>query len=100
MAMGATSNRVMSALVSGSFLTLSSAVTAPGAFFVYACFSAATLVFVVYLVPETSGKTLEEMEAYFDKITGGPGVTASQHGLAPAGPAVVGAPASDEQDQI
>ncbi|XP_074345778.1 sugar transporter ERD6-like 16 [Apium graveolens] len=35
----------------------------PGTFFVFAGFSALTLLFVVKLVPETKGKTLEEIQA-------------------------------------
>lgn len=42
-----------------------------GAFLLYAAISVLCCVFVFYLVPETKGKTLEEMHAYFEAIVHG-----------------------------
>ncbi len=50
------------AVVTFTFLSLVSWLTPSGAFSLYAFFCAATLVFVWKVVPETRGKTLEEIE--------------------------------------
>jgi sugar porter (SP) family MFS transporter len=49
-------------LVAQFFLSLVSAITRPGAFLLFAGFSALTFVFVRWFVPETKGKTLEEIQ--------------------------------------
>uniref|UniRef100_A0A0D6QRM5 Major facilitator superfamily (MFS) profile domain-containing protein n=1 Tax=Araucaria cunninghamii TaxID=56994 RepID=A0A0D6QRM5_ARACU len=58
-------NRVVSGIVSVTFLSLSHAITVPGAFFLYAGFSFLAILFVFFFVPETKGKTLEEVVAFF-----------------------------------
>uniref|UniRef100_A0ACD5XFE5 Uncharacterized protein n=2 Tax=Avena sativa TaxID=4498 RepID=A0ACD5XFE5_AVESA len=64
-ALGAAVNRVTSGTVAMSFLSVSRALSAAGAFSVFAAISALSVVFVHRLVPETKGKTLEEIELLF-----------------------------------
>ncbi|KAJ4759567.1 Major facilitator superfamily protein [Rhynchospora pubera] len=54
--------RVSSGLISMSFLSLSRAISVSGVFFVFSIISAIAVVFVKLCVPETKGKTLEEIE--------------------------------------
>ena len=49
-------------LVTLTFLTLVNTLTAPGAFLLYATVSIAAFLFVWRAVPETPGRTLEEIE--------------------------------------
>ncbi|KZV52663.1 sugar transporter [Dorcoceras hygrometricum] len=58
-------NRVTSGVISMTFLSLSRAVTTGGAFFLYAGIACIAWVFFYTLLPETRGKTLEEMESSF-----------------------------------
>lgn len=67
MAMGVAVNRVMNAAVSMSFLSISHAITIGGSFFMFAGVAIVTLVFVYFLLPETKGKALEEIEMLFTK---------------------------------
>ncbi|GJN32901.1 hypothetical protein PR202_gb21443 [Eleusine coracana subsp. coracana] len=70
-------NRVVSGAVSMTFLSLSSAITIGGSFFLYA--GMATLAWVLFYacLPETRGRTLEEMGELFGK-TGGAAVEAGE----------------------
>ena len=52
-------------LVSVTFLSLVAAISAPYTFWLYAVFGFIALVFCLRLVPETKGKKLEEIEAYW-----------------------------------
>jgi len=63
-------NRMASGAVAMSFLSICRAVTVAGAFAAFAAISALSVAFVHLCVPETSGKTLEEIESLF----GGGGV--------------------------
>ncbi|KAG8093193.1 hypothetical protein GUJ93_ZPchr0012g20416 [Zizania palustris] len=63
---GTAANRVISALVGTSFISLYEAVGMAGTFFLFAACSAAAWVFVYTCLPETKGKSLEEMEALFN----------------------------------
>lgn len=58
-------NRSLSGVVSISFLSLTDAITVPGAFFLFAGISGLCSLFIYFLVPETKGKTLEEIVAFF-----------------------------------
>lgn len=49
-------------LVAQTFLTLVDALTTGGAFFLFAGFCALTFVFVRWFIPETKGKTLEQVQ--------------------------------------
>jgi SP family arabinose:H+ symporter-like MFS transporter len=52
-------------LVTLTFLSLVKALTAPGTFLLYATVSIAAFVFVWRLVPETKGRTLEEIDRWW-----------------------------------
>ncbi|GFP84451.1 probable polyol transporter 6 [Phtheirospermum japonicum] len=60
-------NRLMNATVSMSFLSLSSAITIGGAFYLFASVAVVAWVFVFFCLPETKGRSLEEMEEVFSK---------------------------------
>jgi len=60
--LGAVGSRVSSGLISMSFLSVAHAITVAGTFSVFALISASSIVFVYKCVPETKGKSLEEIE--------------------------------------
>lgn len=60
-------NRLMNATVSMTFLSLSSAITIGGAFYLYASIAVVAWFFVYFCLPETKGRSLEEMEEVFSK---------------------------------
>ncbi|EPS74022.1 hypothetical protein M569_00722, partial [Genlisea aurea] len=64
-ALGAVGNRVCSGLVAMSFLSVANGITFGGTFFLFSAFSAASVIFVGKFVPETKGKSLEQIEAMF-----------------------------------
>ncbi|XP_020214236.1 polyol transporter 5 isoform X2 [Cajanus cajan] len=64
-AIGAMVNRVTSGVISMTFLSLYKAITIGGAFFLFAGIAVAAWVFHYTLLPETRGKTLEEIEGSF-----------------------------------
>ncbi|CAN4078982.1 unnamed protein product [Withania somnifera] len=72
-ALGAVGSRVTSGVVAMSFLSVSRMITVGGTFFVFAAISALSVAFVHKCVPETKGKSLEEIEMMFqnDKPQGG-----------------------------
>eukprot|EP00249_Psilotum_nudum_P009895 c22221_g1_i1 orf=241-1905(-) len=63
--LGVIVNRLVSGTVSLTFLSLSKAITPAVVFFIFASIGAASFVFVYFMVPETKGKTLEELEKFF-----------------------------------
>nr|QCU55124.1 polyol transporter [Camellia fraterna] len=64
-ALGAVGNRVCSGLIAMSFLSMARAITVAGTFFIFSAVSAVSVAFVYTLVPETKGKSLEQIEALF-----------------------------------
>ncbi|KAK7312290.1 hypothetical protein VNO77_36052 [Canavalia gladiata] len=64
-AIGAVVNRVTSGVISMTFLSLSKAISIGGAFFLFAGIAVAAWIFHYTLLPETRGKTLEEIEGSF-----------------------------------
>ncbi|KAJ1434764.1 Sugar/inositol transporter [Sesbania bispinosa] len=64
-ALGAVGSRVSSGVISMSFLSVTRAITVAGTFFVFGVISCSAVAFVHYCVPETKGKTLEEIEVLF-----------------------------------
>jgi SP family arabinose:H+ symporter-like MFS transporter len=52
-------------LVTSTFLSLVNALTVSGAFLLYAGISAAAFIFIWRAVPETKGRTLEEIERWW-----------------------------------
>ncbi|XP_021896580.1 polyol transporter 5-like [Carica papaya] len=66
--MGVAVNRLTSGVISTTFLSLSNAITVGGAFFLFAGIASASWLFFFTFLPETQGKTLEEMEGLFSKF--------------------------------
>ncbi|XP_072970975.1 probable polyol transporter 4 [Typha angustifolia] len=64
-ALGAVGNRVCSGLVAMSFLSMCRAISVGGAFFIFSAFSALSVVFALMFVPETKGKSLEQIEMLY-----------------------------------
>ncbi|KAM0889647.1 hypothetical protein ACQ4PT_027589 [Festuca glaucescens] len=64
-ATGLAVNRLTSGAVAMSFLSICRAVSVAGAFTAFAAVSALSVVFVHMFVPETSGKSLEQIESLF-----------------------------------
>ncbi|KAJ9690400.1 hypothetical protein PVL29_012848 [Vitis rotundifolia] len=64
-ALGAVGSRVSSGTIAMSFLSVARAITVAGTFFVFSGISALSIAFVYMCVPETKGKTLEEIEMLF-----------------------------------
>ncbi|RLM87051.1 polyol transporter 5-like [Panicum miliaceum] len=64
-AVGVASNRVTSGVISMTFLSLSKAITIGGSFFLYSGIAGFAWVFFFTYLPETRGRTLEEMGRLF-----------------------------------
>ncbi|GER26314.1 major facilitator superfamily protein [Striga asiatica] len=64
-ALGAVGNRVCSGLVAMSFLSVADGISMGGTFFVFAAISGLAVAFVYKCVPETKGKSLEQIEMLF-----------------------------------
>lgn len=73
---GTAVNRVMSAVVGLTFISLYEAVGMAGSFYIFAGCAGASWVFVYVFLPETKGRSLEEMEALFDDSAKSPSLTA------------------------
>ncbi|KAF8014244.1 hypothetical protein BT93_H0165 [Corymbia citriodora subsp. variegata] len=80
MGIGVAVNRLMNALVSMTFLSISNAMTIGGSFFMFAGISVLALVFFYFLLPETKGKSLEEIEKLFTRRNS----AATKKGIDPA----------------
>lgn len=63
--LGTAMNRIMSGVVTMTFISLYQAITMAGAFYLYAAIAAASFVFVYACLPETRGRSLEDMEELF-----------------------------------
>ncbi|KAG8491573.1 hypothetical protein CXB51_014844 [Gossypium anomalum] len=59
-------NRIVSGIVSMTFLSISNKITFGGMFFALSGIMAAAAIFVYFFLPETKGKSLEEIETIFD----------------------------------
>jgi MFS transporter, SP family, galactose:H+ symporter len=70
MSLATVGNWVFNLIVSVTFLDLVAAVGSAGAFLIYAVLSVAGLIFVVVIVPETKGHSLEEIELQFEDSVG------------------------------
>eukprot|EP00268_Persea_americana_P027944 TRINITY_DN27180_c0_g1_i1.p1 TRINITY_DN27180_c0_g1~~TRINITY_DN27180_c0_g1_i1.p1 ORF type:complete len:519 (+),score=91.35 TRINITY_DN27180_c0_g1_i1:273-1829(+) len=66
-ALGAVGNRVSSGMVAMSFLSVSRSITVAGTFVIFSIVSALSVVFTHFCVPETKGKTLEQIELLFQQ---------------------------------
>ncbi|KAK2985507.1 hypothetical protein RJ640_008680 [Escallonia rubra] len=69
-ALGAVGNRVCSGVIAMSFLSVSRAITVAGTFFIFSAISALSVAFVYKFVPETKGKSLEQIELLFQNEHG------------------------------
>ncbi|XP_061372682.1 polyol transporter 5-like [Gastrolobium bilobum] len=67
-AMGVVVNRVTSGVISMTFLSLSKGITIGGAFFLFGGIATCGWIFFYTMLPETHGKTLEEMEGSFGQF--------------------------------
>ncbi|XP_062183489.1 polyol transporter 5-like isoform X1 [Phragmites australis] len=65
--LGMAVNRLTCGLVSMTFISLADAITMPGCFFLYAGVAAVACVFVYARLPETRGRSLEDMDVLFAK---------------------------------
>jgi hypothetical protein len=65
--LGVAVNRLTCGVVSMTFVSLADGITMPGCFFLYAAVTAAAFVFVYTRLPETKGRSLEDMEVLFHK---------------------------------
>lgn len=68
--LGIVGNRLCSGVISMSFLSVTRAISVPGTFFVFFTLSALSVGFVHKIVPETKGKTLEQIECLFQSKDG------------------------------
>uniref|UniRef100_A0A5B7BL72 Putative Major facilitator superfamily protein n=1 Tax=Davidia involucrata TaxID=16924 RepID=A0A5B7BL72_DAVIN len=66
---GVAVNRLMNAAISMSFISIYKAITIGGTFFMFAGVSVVAWFFFYFLLPETKGRSLEEMEAIFSRRT-------------------------------
>lgn len=64
---GVAVNRATNATVSMTFLSLINAITIGGAFFMFAGMSVLAWIFFFFFLPETKGRSLEEMEQVFTR---------------------------------
>ncbi|KAL5991099.1 putative polyol transporter 1 [Asimina triloba] len=67
MSLGVATNRVTSGVIGMTYLSLSNAITIGGTFYLFAGIATLSLIFFYFFLPETRGKTLEEMETLFVK---------------------------------
>ena len=65
--LGTAVNRVACGAVTMTFISLAGWITMAGCFFLYAGVAAAAWAFVYTQLPETSGRSLEDMEVLFTK---------------------------------
>ncbi|CAN6363589.1 unnamed protein product [Urochloa humidicola] len=65
--LGTAVNKVACGVVTMTFISLAGWITMPGCFFLYAGVAAAACAFVYVHVPETSGRSLEDMDVLFAK---------------------------------
>ena len=68
--MGVAVNRVTSGVILMTFLSLDKAISIGGAFFLFAGIATVAFFFFYTCLPETQGKTLEEMDGLFGKLVG------------------------------
>ncbi|MED6193300.1 Polyol transporter 5 [Stylosanthes scabra] len=71
-AMGVVVNRVTSGVISMTFLSLSKAISIGGAFFLFSGIATVGWIFFYTFLPETRGKSLEDMEGSFGKFRANP----------------------------
>jgi len=70
MSVAATMNRVTATLMSASFLSTATAIGWGGFFLLLSVISLVVLAFLFAFLPETKGRSLEDMSLYFSELTG------------------------------
>ena len=70
MSMATTGNRALATLVSATFLSLKNALGDVGFLLLFSALCCGNVVFIRWFVPETKGKSLEAMLAYFEDLAG------------------------------
>ncbi|KAJ1697129.1 hypothetical protein LUZ63_005641 [Rhynchospora breviuscula] len=65
--LGTAMNRIISGVVTMTFISLYQAITVAGSFFLYAGIAAMSWVFIYFCLPETKGRSLEDIEVLFAK---------------------------------
>ncbi len=65
MSVGTAANWLSNLIVALTFLTLTKSIGKPGTFWLYAAVTVGAWFFAWFLVPETKGKTLEQIEAHW-----------------------------------
>jgi len=65
MSVGTAANWLSNLIVALTFLTLTKVIGKPGTFWLYAAVTVGAWFFAWFLVPETKGKTLEQIEAHW-----------------------------------
>ncbi|XVF44925.1 hypothetical protein PTKIN_Ptkin02bG0162200 [Pterospermum kingtungense] len=68
--LGVAVNRVTSGVISMTFISLYKAISIGGAFFLFGGIATVAFIFFYTCMPETQGKTLEEMDGLFGKLVG------------------------------
>jgi hypothetical protein len=76
MSLATVANWGFNLIVSATFLNIVGAISSAGAFLVYGVLSLVAFAFVVWMVPETKGRSLEQIEASWD--TGGTPISPAQ----------------------
>ncbi|XP_074645507.1 proton myo-inositol cotransporter-like isoform X2 [Tubulanus polymorphus] len=66
-AVATSTNWIFNLIISMTFLSLTLSITKYGAFYLYGCLAFLGLLFSIWLVPETKGKQLEEVQELFKK---------------------------------
>lgn len=64
-AIGAGCNWVTNFIVSATFLSLQSAVSRPGAFWLYGSIALGGAIWLGFTMPETAGRSLEQIQSLF-----------------------------------
>ncbi|XXG89117.1 hypothetical protein AAC387_Pa12g1197 [Persea americana] len=67
MSLAVAANRVTSGVIGMTFISLYNSITIGGTFFLFAGVATLSWIFFYTFLPETQGRTLEEMEAIFEK---------------------------------
>jgi MFS family permease len=62
-------NRIIATLMASTFLSTANAIGWGGFFIMLAAISLVVFVFIFFLLPETKGRSLEDMSLYFAEIT-------------------------------
>lgn len=70
LALGVFSNRLMAGFVSVTALSFMRILSVPGFFLMYSCLAILVAMYIFTFVPETKGKTFEEIEEMFSRASG------------------------------